>query len=152
MVAMQSNSDFEEILLAFNVAGVKYLVVGAYAVAAHSRPRATGDIDLWVEASADNSRRVFRALAAFGAPMEHVDEQTFREADIVLQIGVPPIRIDVLTGIDGISFDEAWPNRVPSTVGKAPTHVLGRVDLIRNKKASGRAKDLADLERLERDG
>jgi hypothetical protein len=149
---MQSNSDFEEILLAFNAAGVKYLVVGAYAVAAHSRPRATGDIDLWVEAGADNSGRVFRALAAFGASMEHIDEQTFCEADIVLQIGVPPIRIDILTGIDGISFDEAWPNRVPSTVGKAPTRVLGRLALICNKKASGRAKDLADLERLERDG
>jgi hypothetical protein len=148
---MQSNFDFEEILLAFNAAGVKYLVVGAYAVAAHSRPRATGDIDLWVEASAENARRVFRALAAFGAPMEHVDEQTFREPDIVFQMGVPPIRIDVLTAIDGISFEEAWPNRVASTVGNVATQVLGRADLIRNKKASGRAKDLADLERLGRD-
>src|SRR5450755_2182304 len=140
MVAMQSNSDFEEILLAFNAAGVKYLVVGAYAVAAHSRPRATGDIDLWVEASVENARRVFRALAAFGAPMERVDEQTFYEPDIVFQMGVPPIRVDVLTAIDGISFDEAWPNRVASTVGNVATQVLGRADLIRNKKASGRAK------------
>ena len=148
---MQSNSDFEDILLAFNAEGVKYLVVGAYAVAAHSRPRATGDIDLWIEASPENARRVFRALAAFGAPMEDLDERTFFEPDIVFQIGVPPIRIDVLTGIDGVSFAQAWPNRVASKVGKAPTNVLGRADLLRNKKASGRAKDLADIERLERD-
>jgi hypothetical protein len=148
---MQTNSDFEDILLAFNDAGVKYLVVGAYAVAAHSRPRATGDIDLWVEASAENARCVFRALAAFGAPMEKVDEQTFSDLDIVFQIGLPPIRIDVLTSIDGVSFDRAWPNRVASTIGRVTTQVIGRLDLLQNKKMSGRAKDLADIERLTRD-
>jgi hypothetical protein len=148
---MQSNSDFEEILLAFNAAEVNYLVVGAYAVAAHARPRATGDIDLWVEVSPENAQRVLRALARFGAPMDEINEATFREAEIVLQIGVAPIRIDILTSIDGVSFDEAWPNRVASTIGDVPTHVLGRLDLIRNKRAAGRPKDLADLERLERD-
>jgi hypothetical protein len=96
---MKTNSDFEEILLAFNDAGVKYLVVGAYAVAAHSRPRATGDIDLWIE-PAENARRVFHALAAFGAQMDHVEERTFCEPDIVFQIGIPPIRIDIMTAID----------------------------------------------------
>ena len=148
---MQGNSDFEEILLAFNAAEVNCLVVGAYAVAAYSRPRATGDIDLWVDLSADNARRVFHALARFGAPLEGVSEDTFREPEIAFQIGVAPVRIDVLTSIDGLSFDEAWPNRVASSVGDVPTHVLGRLDLIRNKKASGRPKDLADLERLEHD-
>jgi hypothetical protein len=148
---MQTNSEFEEILLALNDAGAKYLVVGAYAVAAHSRPRATGDIDLWVEPSAENARHVFHALAAFGAPMEHIDERTFCEPDIVFQIGVPPIRIDVLTAIDGVSFAQAWPNRVPTSIGNVTTHVLGRVDLMRNKKLTGRAKDLADIELLEGD-
>lgn len=148
---MKSNSDFEDILLAFNAEGVKYLVVGAYAVAAHSRPRATGDIDLWVEATVENSSRVFRALAAFGAPMDDVDEQTFVAVDIVFQIGVPPIRIDVLTGIDGISFTQAWPNRVASAIGTAQTNVLGRDDLLKNKRASARPRDLADIARLERD-
>jgi hypothetical protein len=148
---MQSNSDFEEILLAFNAASVDYLVVGAYAVAAHARPRATGDIDLWVERSADNARRVFRALAGFGAPLDGISEGTFREPDIVFQIGVAPVRIDILTSIDGLSFAQAWPNRVAATIGDVPTQVLGRLDLIRNKKASGRPKDFADLERLERD-
>jgi hypothetical protein len=148
---MQSNSDFEEILLAFNAAGVRYLVVGAYAVAAHSRPRATGDIDLWVELSQENARRVFRALATFGAPLDGLSEATFLEPEIVFQIGVAPIRIDVLTSIDGLSFSEAWPNRVASTIGGVATHVIGRLDLVRNKKASGRPRDLADLERLEHD-
>jgi hypothetical protein len=148
---MQSNSDFEEILLAFNAAEVNYLVVGAYAVAAHSRPRATGDIYLWVDPSAANARHVFRAPAYFGAPLEGIGEDTFGEPEIVFQIGVAPVRIDVLTSIDGLSFDEAWPNRLASTIGDVPTQVLGRLDLIRNKKASGRPRDLADIERLERD-
>ena len=148
---MQSYSDFEEILLAFNAEGVKYLVVGAYAVAVHARPRATGDIDLWVDTSAENAQLVYRALAAFGAPMEQVDAQTFREPEIVFQIGLPPIRIDILTSIDGVSFDDAWPKRVTSALGKVHVDVIGRLDLIRNKRSSGRTKDLADLECLERD-
>ena len=126
---MQSNSDFEEILQSFNAAGVKYLVVGAYAVAAYSRPRATGDIDLWVDTDADNARRTYRALAAFGAPMDQVDERTFCEPDIVFQVGVAPVRIDILTAIDGVTFGEAWPHRVAVTIGAIPTNVLGRDDL-----------------------
>jgi hypothetical protein len=148
---MQSNSDFEEILLAFNAAGVKYLVIGAFALAAYTRPRATGDIDLWVEASPDNARRVFSALVSFGAPLEDVSETTFAETDIVFQIGIAPIRIDILTGIDGVSFDEAWPNRTPAMIGTVPTHVIGRSDLKRNKAAAGRPQDLADIARLESD-
>jgi len=148
---MQSYSDFEEMLLAFNGAGVKYLVVGAYAVAVYARPRATGDIDLWVEATAENAARVFRALAAFGAPLDHVDEQTFTEPEIIFQIGVPPIRVDVMTSIDDVAFEDAWPNRVASVVGEVPVAIIGREDLIRNKTATGRAKDLADLELLQND-
>ncbi len=149
---MQSYSDFEEMLRAFNDAGVRYLVVGAFAVAAYSRPRATGDMDLWVDSRPENATRVYRALAAFGAPLGQIDERTFQEPDIIFQIGVPPIRIDILTGIDGVAFDEAWPHRFPSTIGAVPVSVLGRDDLIANKRASGRAKDLADIEQLERDG
>lgn len=148
---MQNYSDFEEIVLAFNAAEVRYLLVGAYAVAAYARPRATGDIDIWVEVSVDNAKRVVRALAAFGAPMESIDDTTFLEPDIVFQIGVPPIRIDILTGIDGISFVDAWPNRSESRLGTAPVHVIGLDDLAANKRSSGRPKDLADLERLGRD-
>ena len=148
---MQSNSDFEEILLAFNAASVKYLVVGAYALAAYARPRATGDIDLWVEASAENARRVYRALVTFGAPLDGISEVTFAERDIVFQMGIAPIRIDILTGIDGVTFADAWPNRTPSIIGSVPVHVIGKSDLKRNKSATGRTQDLADLERLESD-
>jgi hypothetical protein len=148
---MQSHSDFEEILQSFDDAGVKFLVVGAYAVGAHSRPRATGDIDIWVECSEENARRIYRALAEFGAPMLQIDERTFTEDDIIFQIGVPPVRIDILTGIDGVTFEEAWPNRIDGQIGSVTTHMIGRTDLIRNKRASGRPKDLADLQRLERD-
>jgi hypothetical protein len=149
---MRTNSDFEEILLAFNDAGVKYLVVGAFAVAAYTRPRATGDIDLWIDRSPDNARRVYRALAVFGAPLDHVSESTFLEPEIIFQIGVPPVRIDILTDIDGLTFDDAWPNRVSSSIGAADVSLLGREDLIRNKQATGRPKDLADVDRLTRDG
>lgn len=148
---MQSYSDFEEMLLAFNAAGVKYLVVGAYAVAVYARPRATGDIDLWVETTDENALRVFQALAAFGAPLDRIDEQTFTEPEIIFQIGVPPIRVDVMTSIDGVAFEDAWPNRVSSVIGSVPVAVIGREDLVRNKSATGRAKDLADLELLQTD-
>jgi hypothetical protein len=148
---MQTNSDFEEILQAFNGAEVRYLVVGAFAVAAFSRPRATGDIDLWVDREPENARRVYQALAQFGAPMDELNDHTFTEPDIVFQIGIPPIRVDILTAIDGVSFHEAWPNRITGQIGRVSTPIIGRADLIKNKRASGRPKDLADLERLEKD-
>jgi len=148
---MQTNSDFEEMLRAFNDADVRYLIVGAFAVAAFSRPRATGDINLWVDHEPENARRVFRALAQFGAPIDQLDDQTFTEPDIVFQIGIPPIRIDILTGIEGVSFGEAWPKRITGQIGEVSAPIIGRSDLIKNKRASGRPKDLADLERLEKD-
>lgn len=148
---MQSYSDFEEILREFNDAGVKYLVIGAFAVAAYARPRATGDIDIWVESSADNAARVYRALLRFGAPADHLDEQTFTEADIVFQIGVPPIRVDILTGISGVEFADAWPNRVRTAIGQIAVDIIGRDDLVQNKRASARPKDLADIALLEAD-
>ena len=148
---MQSYSDFEEILLAFNAAGVSYLIVGAFAVAAHARPRATGDIDLWVQATAENSGRIYAALAAFGAPLERINERTFVEPEIIFQIGVPPIRVDILTSIDGVTFEEAWKNRISGAIGAVPVQIVGRSDLIRNKIATGRPKDLADVSLLEGD-
>jgi hypothetical protein len=138
-------------LLAFNAAGVKYLVIGAFAVAAYGRPRATGDIDLWIGTDKDNATRVFTALASFGAPLDGISDATFTEPDIVFQIGIAPVRIDILTGIDGVSFDEAWPNRTPSKIGSVSAFVIGRADLKRNKAATGRAQDLADIERLDSD-
>lgn len=143
------NRDFDEMLAALSAAGAEFLVVGAYAVAVHGRPRATGDLDLWVRPTADNAERVWRALAAFGAPLQELTTEDLTRPDLIFQIGVPPARIDVMTGISGVSFDEAWPNRVMVPVAGRTTPVIGRDDLIRNKRATGRPRDLADLAELE---
>src|SRR5574339_875662 len=107
------NPDFVDLLRAFADAEVRYLVVGAYALAHHGRPRATGDLDIWVDASPSNAPRVMRALAAFGAPMNEITEDDFAQPGVVFQIGVPPGRIDVLTELSGVTFAEAWPEREP---------------------------------------
>jgi hypothetical protein len=146
---MDLNPDFRDMLLALSDARVDYLVVGAYAVAAHGFPRATGDLDLWVRADQETAPRVMRALAAFGAPMDEITEADFATPSIVFQIGVPPGRIDILTTILGVEFDAAWGNRVTIEIDGVILNVLGRDDLLKSKKASGRPKDLADLAELE---
>ena len=141
--------DFRDILSAFTDAGVEYLLVGAYAMAAHGHPRATGDIDLWVRPEPENARRVLRALAAFGAPLAGATEQDFAAPGLVFQIGVAPHRIDVLTGIDGVAFDEAWEERAERSLAGLTIPVLNRPMLVRNKRATGRRRDAADADRLE---
>lgn len=143
------NRDFVEMLAALSEAGAEFLVVGAHAVAVHGRPRATGDLDLWVRPTADNAARVWKALAAFGAPLATLTPADFVRPDLVFQIGLPPARIDVLTGISGVAFDEAWPRRVLVTVSGQAVAVLGREDLLKNKKSAGRPRDLADVAELE---
>lgn len=143
------NPDFLDILSAFSEERVEFLVVGAYALAVHGLPRATGDIDLWVRPTRDNARRVRAALARFGAPIGDLSEQDLVTRGTVIQIGVAPRRIDVLTLIDGVEFDEAWAARTMTRVGGVDIPVIGRAELIRNKKATGRAKDLADAAWLE---
>jgi hypothetical protein len=135
-------------LRAFNAADVRFLVVGAYALALHGRPRATGDLDVWVEATAENAARVMQALAAFGAPLSGVVTEDFARAGIVYQIGVPPSRIDILTELTGITFAEAWPDRLRRPFGDVDVDFIGRDAFLRNKRATGRAKDLGDIERL----
>ena len=125
------------------------MVVGGYAVSFHSRPRTTGDIDIWVEPTATNAARVFRALRAFGAPLQGLVEADLAQPEVVYQIGVPPRRIDLLTSLTGLNFDEAWAERTPGLLGGLEVHFLGREALIRNKRALGRARNLADLESLE---
>ena len=144
------NSDFKDILSNFLAAKVKFLVVGAYALAAHGIPRATGDIDLWIRPDAENAKRVHMALAAFGAPMKDVGVSTFTEPEIVFQIGVEPNRIDILTTIDGISFDDAMSDRIEVHIEGLAIPVLSRRALICNKRASDRAKDRIDLELLDK--
>lgn len=139
-------------LSAFSEEKVEYLLVGAYALAAHGLPRATGDLDLWVRPTPENSSRAWRALARFGAPLEGFSEDDFKTAGIVFQIGIAPCRIDILTAIDGVTFDEAWPNRTAIDIEGLKVTVIGREDLLRNKRASGRPQDVADIARLEDQG
>ena len=143
------NSDFSDMLSALSAEGVEYLLIGAYAMAAHGVPRATGDIDVWVRPSPENADRVLRALARFGAPMGELRAADFAGLGMVLQIGVAPNRVDVMTAIDGVTFDEAWPHRETRVIDGVTLSVIGRDDLIRNKRATGRARDKADAEQLE---
>jgi hypothetical protein len=146
------NPDFRDILSAFNAEGVEYLLVRAYALAAHGLPRATGDIDLWVRPSAENAGRTWRALERFGAPLQRLAIDDLLTLDVVVQIGVSPQRIDVLTSIDGVQFDAAWPERVIIAVDGLDVPVISRRHLVTNKQATGRPQDLADIARLERGG
>ena len=146
------NRDFRDLFAALNDAGARYLVVGAHAVAFYAEPRFTKDLDVWVDASPANASKVMAALQAFGAPLADVSEKDFATPDVTLQIGVAPNRIDIATHIDGVTFDGAWPNRTPSQFGDQPIFVIGRADLIANKKAAGRPQDLLDLATLARHG
>lgn len=144
------NPDFLDLVRLLGDAGARFLVVGAHALAAHGVPRATGDLDIWVQTTPENAAVIWRALADFGAPLEAlgVRERDFAEDGNVVQIGTPPRRIDVLTAIDGVQFASAWPRRVVRTIAGVSFPFLGRDDLLRNKRAAGRPKDLLDIEFL----
>jgi hypothetical protein len=142
------NPDFVDLLRAFSAADVRFLIVGAYALAHHGRPRGTGDLDVWVDATPDNATRVMQALAAFGAPLSEVTEADFAQPGVVFQIGVPPGRIDVLTDLTGLTFADAWKGRERGLFGEVLVDYIGRDDFIRNKRATGRAKDLGDIDGL----
>jgi hypothetical protein len=145
------NSDFSDLLQYFNEEKVEYLIVGGYAVIAYSEPRYTKDLDLWIWATPQNAERVYRALRRFKAPIGEMTPADFEEEGYVFQIGVSPIRIDILMSIDGVDFDEAWNNRVKMNFGSVEAWIIGKNDLIRNKKASGRAQDLLDVQSLEQE-
>jgi hypothetical protein len=143
------NRDFRDLLAEFNAQGVEYLVVGAHALAAHGHVRATKDLDVWVRPDAANAGRALQALRNFGAALQDLTEADLTNKGTVFQIGVAPLRIDIITAIDGVDFDEAWPDRIETRFADLPASVLSKEHLIRNKRAAGRAQDLADLERLE---
>ena len=143
------NRDFVEMLSALGAARADFMIVGAHALAAHGVPRATGDLDIWVRPEASNASRVLDALRAFGAPLFDLTAEDLVGPDTVFQIGLPPSRIDILTGISGVSFDEAWPNRIKVVLAGQDVPVIGRDDFVRNKRCAGRAKDLADIALLD---
>lgn len=144
-----ANPDFRDLLATFNAHGVECLVVGAHALAAHGVVRATKDLVVWVRPSENNAPKVLRALAEFGAPLHDLTAKDLVEPGLIFQIGVPPIRIDVITAIDGVEFSDAWPDRIQTTFEGENVAVLSMNHLIVNKKAAGRLQDLADVEKLE---
>src|SRR5216117_2010997 len=133
--------DFRDILSAFSDAGVEYLLVGAFALSPHRLVRATGDMDLWVRPTAENAERVHRALLAFGAPAGQVSAGDFTKPDSIVQLGVPPLRIDILTAISGVEFSEAWEVRTTVLLDRMDVPVLSRAHLIANKRSADRPKD-----------
>jgi len=146
------NEDFRDLLVLLADTGAEFVVVGAYALALHGAPRASGDIDLFVHPSPANAERVVAALIRFGAPLQSagVTAADLAQPGAVYQIGLPPRRIDVLTEISGVSFEEAWASRIPTEVDGRTVPFIGRDALLKNKLASGRPKDLADIARLRR--
>jgi hypothetical protein len=146
------NPDYSDMLRCFHENDVAFLVVGAYAMAVHGFPRATGDIDFWVEPTKENAPKVISSLKRFGAPVSDLSLADFATPNVVFQIGVAPCRIDILTSIDGVTFAEAWPHRTLAKVDTLTIPVLSIADLIRNKLASGREKDRLDVAELRRIG
>ncbi len=143
--------DWADILFALLEEKTRFLVVGAHAMAVHGVPRATQDLDVWIEPTPENASRVWRALAAFGAPLSDLDvrEQDFADRGTVVQLGLPPRRVDLLTEISGVpDFDEAWAGRVQHDVLGRSVPFIGRSTLVANKRAAARLKDLADIEAL----
>lgn len=143
------NPDYVDMLKSLNAAHVEYLLVGGWAVNLYGYVRATVDLDIWISANSSNARRVCQALAAFGAPMTGIGPQDFEREGVVFQIGVAPCRIDVITRIDGVCYSDAASRASSRQIDGVPVRVISVDDLIANKRASGRTKDLADAEILE---
>ncbi|MGB1126302.1 MAG: hypothetical protein ACPG4Q_13935 [Phycisphaeraceae bacterium] len=144
-------NDFRDMLGLLRKHKADFLLVGAHALAVHDQPRATGDLDIWVRADPVNGLRVWEALLEFGAPLDAFTPEEWCQPGVGLHIGLPPGRIDILTMISGVSFEEAWPKRVAGTCLGVEVDVIGLEAFIRNKRAAGRDKDLLDLKRLEKD-
>ena len=143
------NADYIDMLKCLNKAGVDYILVGGWAVNMYGYIRATVDLDVWILADADNAKKVYSAVAEFGAPVSAMKPEEFAEYGMIFQIGVAPCRVDIISKISGVSYADAVTRAVPKTIDGIPVRIISLEDLIANKKASGRAKDLADVEVLE---
>ena len=143
------NADYIDMLKCLNKAGVDYILVGGWAVNMYGYIRATVDLDVWILANADNAKKVYSAMAEFGAPVAEMKPEDFAEYGMIFQIGVAPCRVDIISKISGVSYADAVARAEPKTIDGIPVRIISLEDLIANKKASGRAKDLADVEVLE---
>ena len=146
---METKPDYKELFGLLNAHGVNYVIVGAYALAFHGVPGHTGDVDVLGEAATSNAALAMAALTEFGFGAVGLKASDFEVADKVVQLGVPPVRIDIMTSIDGVSWDDAIASRAAGDYGGVPVWVIGRDMLIKNKRSTGRLKDLADVEALE---
>lgn len=145
---MQLDPDFREFVESFVANEVRFLIVGGYAVAAHGLPRYTGDLDTWIWVNPQNAKRVLHSLEVFGFSGLGLTVDDFTKPDSVVQLGYPPYRIDILTSIEGVEFDDAWPRRVIVAIDDLEVPFIGREDLLTNKRAAGRPQDVADVARL----
>jgi hypothetical protein len=147
---MATNRDFKDLFFELSNAGADFLVVGGHAVMFYTVPRFTKDLDIWVRPTATNAQRVYSALLRFGAPMADLGVADLAVPGTIFQIGVAPNRVDILTSIDAVEFDDAWARRTPSTYDGVPIAMIGLDDLMTNKRAVGRDQDLVDAKLLER--
>jgi hypothetical protein len=145
---MEVQPDFKDLLELFNKHRVEFMLVGGYALAFHGVPRYTGDMDIFVHISSQNAMRIMAALDEFGFGSVGLTVEDFQKENMVVQLGVPPVRVDIVTSLTGISWEEAYSNKVQGKYGDVPVFYIGRQEFISNKKATGRQKDLADLEAL----
>jgi hypothetical protein len=148
---MPANPDFKDLFSIFNEEAVEYLVVGAHAVIFYAEPRYTKDLDVWVNPTSQNAKKVWKALSRFGAPLQDITLEEFTDPDVIYQIGLEPNRIDVLMSIPGVDFQSAKRNRVASSYVGVPIFIVGKADLIHSKRTAGRKQDLLDVERLEQE-
>ena len=145
---MEVQKDFKELLELLNEYKVEFILVGAYALAFHGAPRYTGDLDIYIKPDIDNSKKVMNALVKFGFGSVGINEEDLQKPDRVIQLGFPPVRIDLVTSISGVSWDHANSDKVSGTFGDVPVCYIGKESFIANKKATGRKKDIADIEAL----
>jgi len=146
---MEIQPDFRELLVLFNEHNVEYLIVGGYALAFHGTPRFTGDLDILVRPELENAQRILKALAQFGFGSLGLGAEDFENPECVIQLGEPPVRIDLITSLTGVSWEEAFSSRVRGNYDDVLVYFLGRDVFIRNKRAIGRTKDIADIETLD---
>ena len=145
---MDVQPDFKELLALLNAHQVNYLIVGGYALAFHGSPRMTGDIDIFIQPNAANAKRVFAALHKFGFTSTGLTQKDFEKSDQVIQLGVPPVRVDIITSLSGVTWEQAEAGKIKGSYADVPVFYLGKKQFIANKRAVGRKKDAADLEAI----